>query len=81
MSTTSKERLFPERRRCKKSGKGLGLRPEDPVLFGLYCTLRCAGIANPATGPEGAPRECTTMRDGKMKVYRVRLGVAMPTGQ
>ncbi|MFD4945556.1 hypothetical protein ACFWNT_24250 [Streptomyces sp. NPDC058409] len=75
MSTTSKGKLFPERQRCKKCGKGLGLRPQDPVLFGLYCTPRCAGIANPAARPEDAPRECTTMRDGKKVFKRVYRSV------
>lgn len=59
------ETLFPKRQRCKTCGKGLGLRAEDPVLFGLFCTPRCAGIANPATTPASAPRECTTQRDGQ----------------
>lgn len=59
------EKLFPERQRCKKCGKGLGLKSTDPVYLGLYCTPRCAGIAVPATRPQDAPRECTTTRDGQ----------------
>lgn len=59
------EKLFPQRQRCKKCGKGLGLKSTDAVYLGLYCTLRCAGIAAPATKPQDAPRECTTVRDGK----------------
>lgn len=59
------EKLFPQRQRCKTCSKGLGLKSTDPVYLGLYCTPRCAGIAAPATRPEGAPRECTTVRDGK----------------
>lgn len=58
------EKLFPERRRCKACGKGLGLKASDPVLKGLYCTPRCAGMAQPATDPAAAPRECVTQRDG-----------------
>lgn len=65
------ETLFPKRRRCKTCGKGLGLRPQDPVLFGLYDTPKCAGIANPSIRPEDAPRECTTVRDGKKVFKRV----------
>ncbi|MGW0583644.1 hypothetical protein ACWD25_48840 [Streptomyces sp. NPDC002920] len=38
MTSTSKERLFPARQRCKTFGKGLGLRVQDPVYLGLYCT-------------------------------------------
>ncbi|HKS59143.1 MAG TPA: hypothetical protein VJS12_27880 [Steroidobacteraceae bacterium] len=47
----------------------LGKSVNDPVLFGLYCSPKCAGIANPATRPEDAPRECTTVRDGR-KVFK-----------
>ena len=64
------EKLFPERQRCKKCGKGLGLKSTDPVYLGLYCTPRCAGIAAPATRPQDAPRECTTTRDGKVVFKR-----------
>lgn len=64
------ETLFPVRRRCKKCGKGLGLRAQDPVYLGLYCSPKCAGIANPPTDPANAPRECTTMRDGKVVFKR-----------
>ena len=63
------EMLFPERQRCKTCRGNLGKTVQDPVLFGLYCTARCAGIAAPATRPEDAPRECTTMRDG-VKVFK-----------
>lgn len=59
------ETLFPQRQRCKKCRGNLGKQVSDPVLFGLYCSPRCAGIANPATNPEQAPRECKTQRDGK----------------
>jgi len=59
------EKLFPQRQRCKKCGKGLGLKSTDAVYLGLYCTPRCAGMANPPTRPQDAPRECTTVRDGK----------------
>lgn len=65
------EKRFPMRQRCKACGKGLGLRPQDQVLFGLYCTPRCAGVANPATRPEDAPRECTTTREGRKVFKRV----------
>ncbi len=60
------EKLFPERQRCKKCGKGLGLKSTDPVYLGLYCTPRCAGMAVPASRPDDdrTPRGCRTMRDG-----------------
>ncbi|MGI8307062.1 hypothetical protein [Saccharopolyspora hattusasensis] len=56
---------FPERQRCKACGKGLGLRAQDPVLLGLYCSPKCAKVAEQATRPEDAPRECRTQRDDK----------------
>ncbi|MFF8917466.1 hypothetical protein ACF08M_30200 [Streptomyces sp. NPDC015032] len=65
------ETLFPKRQRCKACRGSLGKTVNDPVLFGLYCSPKCAGIANPATRPEDAPRECTTVRDGKKAFKRV----------
>lgn len=67
------ETMFPKRQRCKACSKSLGKSAHDPVLFGLYCSPKCAGIANPATRAEDAPRECTTMRDGAKvwkRIYR-----------
>lgn len=64
------EKLFPERRRCKACGKGLGLKSTDPVYMGLYDTPRCAGMANPPTRAQDAPRECTTTRDGRTAFKR-----------
>lgn len=58
------ETLFPTRQRCRKCGKGLGRRNQDPVYRGLFCSVRCAGIATPAQKPDAAPRECRTQRDG-----------------
>lgn len=57
------ERLFPDRRRCKSCAKGLGAAG-DPVLFGLYCSPRCAGLAQLHEDAQSAPRECRTQRDG-----------------
>lgn len=65
------ETLFPQRQRCKSCRGNLGKTVNDPVLFGLYCTSKCAGIGNPATRPEDAPRECTTVRDGRKVFKRV----------
>ena len=59
------EKLFPERQRCKKCSKGLGVTAQDPVYKGLFCSPRCASMAQPATKPDDAPRECKTQRDGK----------------
>lgn len=58
------EKLFPMRQRCKACGKGLGLRTEDPVYNGLYCTPVCAGIAALSSHAAHAPRECRTQREG-----------------
>lgn len=65
------ETLFPKRQRCKGCGKGLGLRPQDQVLLGLFCAPKCAGMANPAARPQDAPRECMTVRDGR-EVFKRR---------
>lgn len=62
--------LFPQRQRCKTCRGNLGKRVTDPVLLGLYCSPRCAGMANPATDPGQAPRECVTMRDGRWQWKR-----------
>lgn len=59
------EILFPARQKCKKCSKRLGATVRDAVLLGLYCSPKCAGMANPPTSPEDAPRECTTVRDGQ----------------
>ncbi|MFJ6140167.1 hypothetical protein [Kitasatospora sp. NPDC092286] len=64
MTTTGKAKLFPVRQRCKTCGKGLGLRAQDPVYLGLYCTPQCAGMAAPASQPEDVPRGCRTQREG-----------------
>lgn len=48
------EKLFPMRQRCKACGKGLGLRAEDPVYDGLYCTPVCAGIAATSRPPSSS---------------------------
>lgn len=63
--------LFPQRQRCKTCRGGLGRTVKDEVLFGLYCSARCAGISAPATRPQDAPRECTTVRDGQKVFKRV----------
>lgn len=64
------ETLFPQRQRCKKCRGNLGKQREDVVLFGLYCSARCAGVANPATDPANAPRECVTQREGRWQWKR-----------
>lgn len=63
------ETLFPERQRCKKDAKRLG-GPGVPVYLGLYCSPRCAGLAEPHAVAERAPRECKTQRDGRWEFKR-----------
>lgn len=64
------ETVFPQRQRCKACRGGLGRTVHDPVLFGLYCSPRCAGIAAPATRAADAPRECVTQREGRWDFKR-----------
>lgn len=63
------EKLFPARQRCKACSKKLGVN-RAPVHLGLYCTPRCAGLAEPVLRAEDAPRECKTQRDGKWEFKR-----------
>lgn len=63
------EKLFPERQRCKGCSKSLGASGA-PVLLGLFCTPRCAKMAEPPTDPAKAPRECKTERNGKWEFKR-----------
>ena len=56
---------YPQRRRCLACRGSLGAGVGDAVLFGLYCSPICAGIPNPATRADQAPRECRTERDGR----------------
>lgn len=58
----AKETLYPQRQRCKKCSKGF---PEQGAIHGLYCTYRCAGMAEPFKNPKDAPRWCITEKDGK----------------
>lgn len=55
------EKLFPERSRCLKCSKKLGLT----VLAGKYCSYKCGGFAEPFKNPADAPRQCRLERDGK----------------
>lgn len=57
------ETLFPQRQRCKKCRKELGAQGAG-VFLGLFCTARCASMAEPATDPAQAPTECKTKREG-----------------
>ncbi|MDP9904588.1 hypothetical protein [Arthrobacter bambusae] len=40
------ETLFPERQRCKTCRGNIGKTVNDPVLFGLYCSLERFGNRN-----------------------------------
>ncbi|PDQ34566.1 MAG: hypothetical protein B5766_10255 [Candidatus Lumbricidophila eiseniae] len=57
------QKLFPVRERCKICRKQLGAKGA-PVLFGLYCSAKCAGIAEPVQSATHAntPRECRILR-------------------
>ena len=63
------ERLFPDRQRCKACKKGLGVDGAD-VPFGLFCSTRCAGLAELHTDPSRAPKECKTERNGRWEFKR-----------
>lgn len=65
------ETLFPERVRCKACRHSLG-QDGAPVLFGRFCSPRCAGIPAPSqrAGHPVTPRECKTMRDGSWTFKR-----------
>lgn len=49
------ENLYPVRTRCKKCRKGLS---DTPIVDGIYCSYRCAGVAAPSNRVEDAPRWC-----------------------
>lgn len=55
------ERLYPDRQRCKKCGKGL----KDIVLDGLYCSYSCGKLSRPVEDIDAAPRQCKMERDNK----------------
>lgn len=63
------EMMFPERQRCKACSKGLGAAGA-PVFLGLFCSPRCAGLAQLHPDPARAPRECKTERDGRWEFKR-----------
>lgn len=69
------EKLFPHRQRCKACSKKLGDRGA-PVWRGLYDSARCAGMAEPASDPGRAPRECRTQRGGRWEFKRRYRSVA-----
>jgi len=62
--------LFPQRQRCQTCRKGLGRRSDDPVYDGLYCSARCAGIAEPGRSATVVPRECRTQNNGGWSLKR-----------
>lgn len=69
-----KERLYPDRQRCKKCSKGLG----DTVIDGLYCSYTCGNLPKPIEDISKAPRQCKMERDGKWiwkQKYRSDLDV------
>ena len=63
------EKRFPERQRCRKCAQKLG-GPGVPVYQGLYCTPRCAGMAELVLDAANAPRECKTERGGRWEFKR-----------
>lgn len=64
------DRLFPDRQCCKSCRQGLGRTVGTTVLFGLYCSPGCAGIAMPAQRADDALRECRTQRNGRWEFKR-----------
>ncbi|ROR76146.1 hypothetical protein, partial [Plantibacter flavus] len=63
------ETMYPTRQRCKRCARKLG-GPGVPVYFGLYCTPKCAGLAELHTDAAAAPRECKTERGGRWEFKR-----------
>lgn len=63
------EMLFPDRQRCKKCSKGFG-SGAAVVFLGMYCSARCAGMAEATRDPRLAPRECRTERGGAWEFKR-----------
>lgn len=62
------ETLFPTRQRCKRCSHKLPA--QGAVFSGLFCSPKCAGIAEPAQFAKNAPRECRTQRDGQVVFKR-----------
>jgi len=58
-----KERLFPERKACKKCSRKL----TSIVIDGIYCSYVCANLPKPHINMEFVPRECKTERDGEWR--------------
>lgn len=59
------ETMFPQRQRCKACRKSLmKMATHLPVFKGLYCSPKCAGMAEPIRDVGKAPRECRTQRSG-----------------
>lgn len=50
----AKTTLAPVRTRCKKCRNGFG----DLIVLGMFCTYGCAGLPEPDTNPDTAPRQC-----------------------
>lgn len=63
------EVTFPERKRCRGCSKLLG-GAGAAVLLGLFCSARCAGMAELVTEVDLAPRECKTQRGGVWEFKR-----------
>lgn len=58
------ETLFPQRVKCKNCRKALGAAYDDEVLFGLYCSTKCASLPPAPKVASKAPRSCVTWRKG-----------------
>lgn len=56
-----KEKLYPERTKCKKCRKTLN----SVVIDGLYDSYTCAGLPAPENNVEKAPRHCKRMIDNR----------------
>lgn len=54
MKVPASTSLYPARTRCKQCAHSFG----DLVVLQMFCSYRCAGLPNPDTNPDTAPRMC-----------------------
>lgn len=54
MKVPASTSLYPHRTRCKQCAHSFG----DLVVLRMFCSYRCAGLPDPDTNPDTAPRMC-----------------------